>query len=168
MRRAEGVVHIDIRNLRQLFGKRRVVGFLFVVITDVFQQHHVAVLHRGHGLLDFFADAIVHKRHGLAEQFGQFHGDGRERHGGFALALGPAEVRGQNQFAAFFNQQFQGRQRFDDARGVGDDHLAVFFFQRHVVIHAHKNAFAADIQISNSQFCHIKYLLCPADKGQRE
>ena len=77
-----------------------------------------------------------------------FAATGRERHGRLALALGPAQVRGQNQFAALFNQQPQRRQRLDDARGIGDDHLAVFFLQRHVVIHAHKHAFAADIQIS--------------------
>ena len=61
---------------------------------------------------------------------------------------------GKNELAALLDQKFESRERFDDARGVGDDHLPVFFFQRHVIVHAHKDAFAADIQIPNRQLCH--------------
>ena len=41
-------------------------------------------------------------------------------------------------FAALFDQQAQRRQGLLDARVVGDDHLAVLFLERHVVIHAHE------------------------------
>ena len=44
MRRAERVVHVNIRDLGQLLGERRIVGFLFVVVADVLQQQHVAGL----------------------------------------------------------------------------------------------------------------------------
>ena len=107
MGRAERVVHINVGDLRQLLGKRRVVLLLLVVIADVLQQQHVAGLHRGHGLLDLLADAIVHERHRFAEQVGQFGRDRVQRHGRVALAFGPAQVRGQDQLAALFDQQLQ-------------------------------------------------------------
>ena len=35
---SEGVVHIHIRVGGELLGERGVIGFLFSVVTDVFQQ----------------------------------------------------------------------------------------------------------------------------------
>ena len=96
----------------------------------------------------------------------QFVGHWAQGHRGLALALWPAEMRGQNQPAALFDQQLQGGQGFNDARRIGDDHFAIFFFQRHVVIHAHKNAFAFDVQVANSEFSHKLNCWClPCKQG---
>jgi hypothetical protein len=70
------------------------------------------------------------------------------------LPLGRPRVGGENDFGALFNQKLQGGKRLDDAGVIGDDHLAITFLQRHIVIHAHEHAFAANVQISNSKFCH--------------
>src|SRR2546422_543520 len=53
-------------------------------------------------------------------------------------------------------QQFERWERFLDARHIVDGHLPVFFLHGHVVIHAHKDAFAAHVQFSNRQLGHIK------------
>ena len=154
MRRAERVVHINISNFREFFGEGGIIFFLFVVVTDIFEQQHVAGFHDADGFFNFFADAIVHEGDVTAEQVGEFHGDGTERHRRLALALGPTEVRGEDELAALFDEKLERGQGLDDAGGIVDDHLAVFFFHRHVVIHADKDAFAPDIQIANCQFCH--------------
>ena len=59
MRGRERVVHIDVAELRKLIGESRVVLFFFLVEAGVFQQQHVAVLHRGDSLLGSFTDAII-------------------------------------------------------------------------------------------------------------
>src|SRR5262249_53864897 len=61
---------------------------------------------------------------------------------------------GQDQLPAPLDEQAEGRKCFHNAGRIGDDHLTVFFFQRHVVVHAQEHTFAVDIQIFNSQFCH--------------
>src|SRR5260221_661010 len=44
---------------------------------------------------------------------------------------------------------------------IVDDHLAVLFLHGYVVIHAHENAFAADIQVFDRQFSH------KSDRGEK-
>ena len=151
---AEGVVHVHIGHFGQFLGEHGIVGFLFVVVTNIFQQDDVAIFHGRHGLLHLGADAIIDKGDGLAEQFGEFFGNRLQRHGGFAFPLRPAHVRGQDKLATFLDEQLQRGQGLHDPGGIGDDHLAVFFLERHVVIHAHEHAFAFDIKIANSKFCH--------------
>ena len=86
--------------------------------------------------------------------------DGAQRHRRFALAFGPAQVRGEDQLGRPCSiSSSQRRQGFLDARVIGDDHLAVLLFERDVVIHAHEHAFAVHVQVSNREFCH-KSILC--------
>ena len=66
---------------------------------------------------------------------------------------------GENQPAALFDQKLERGQRLNNASGIGDDHLAIFFVQGHIIIHAQKNPLAADIQITNRQFRHIFVLI---------
>ena len=54
----------------------------------------------------------------------------------------------------FFNQQLECRQGLVDAGDIGDDHLALFFLERHVVIHAHQHALAPNFQIVDRQLRH--------------
>ena len=67
MRCAEGVIDINVGNLGEFFCKCRIIGFFFFVITDIFEQKHIAVFHGGNGFFDFLADTIIHKSDGLAE-----------------------------------------------------------------------------------------------------
>ena len=154
MGRAKRVVYIDVSDLGQIFGEGRIIGLFLVVIAYILQQQHIAGLHHGNHLLDLGADAIVGERHREAEESLQLGCHRAEGHGGFALAFGPAQVGCQDQLGTLTNQQPQRRQRLHDAGGVGDDHLAILFLQRYIVIHAHKHSLALHVQISNRQFCH--------------
>ena len=156
MRRAERVVDIDVRHLRQLLGKRRIVRFLFGVIADIFQQQKVAGSQGVRRFFDLFTDAIVHERDRPLDQVGQPGGHWPQRHRRFALAVRPAEMTGENDARALFNQQFEGWQRLLDARVIVDDHPAILLLHRHVVIHAHQDAFAAHVQIFDGQLRHKK------------
>ncbi len=143
MRRAESIVHVKVSDLREFFRKCRIVRLFLFVITDILQQHDLARQHGADDSLHFFADAIIDKIHVMTEQVGQFGRDWAQRHRRLSLALRAAEVRRQNDFCALFDQQLEGRQGFDDASRIGDDHLAIFFFQGHVEIHADEDAFAS-------------------------
>jgi hypothetical protein len=151
---AKGVVHIDVSDPGEFFGEHRVIGLFLVVIADILQQHDVARFHHADGLLDLFANAIVHEGHGATEEVGEFGGDRAQGHRGLALALGPAKVSGEDDLAALLDEQPQGGQGFNNSSRVGDDHLAILLFERHVVIHPGKDAFALNLQVSDSQFCH--------------
>ena len=63
-------------------------------------------------------------------------------------------MRGEDKFCALLNKQPQSRQSLNDARGIGDDHLAILFFERHVVIDPHEHAFASNVEISDRQLWH--------------
>ena len=154
MRRAEGVVHVNIRHLGELLGEYRIIGFFLVVITDILEQQHAAGRKFIGKLLDFFADAIVRKVHFATEQFSKASSHGAQRHGGFALALRTTHVGREDQARALFDEQTERREGFLDARFVGDDHLAILFVERHIVIHAHENAFAMNIEVADRELCH--------------
>ena len=85
---------------------------------------------------------------------GQFGGHWPKGQRRLAPAIRPAEMRGENDARALFNEQFEGGQRLLDARDIVDDHLAVLLLHRHVEIHAHQHAFAAHIQIVDGQLGH--------------
>ena len=151
---AEGVVHVNVGRLCEFFGEPRIVRLFFFVVADILQQQRVAWLQHADGLLDFLPDAIVHERHRTAQQIGQFGRYRAQGHRWLASAFGPAKVSSQDELPFLLDQQPERRQGFDDARRVGDDHPAIFFLQRHVVIHPHQDAFAAHVQIFERHLWH--------------
>ena len=139
MRGTERVVHVDLGERGKLLRKLRHVLFFFRMEAQVFEQQHVAVLERlGRGFR-FRADAIGREGHGLAEQLRQARGGRFQTHFGIHLALGPAQVRSQNQPAAALQDVLNGGQRGLDARVIGDFAGVV---QGYIEIHAHENALA--------------------------
>ena len=65
------------------------------------------------------------------------------------LPRGAAEVRREDDARTASDEQIERRQRFLDAGGVVDDHLAVLLLHGDVVVHAHKDALATHIQVSD-------------------
>ena len=61
MRGGEGVVDVDVAELRERRDEGRIVLFFFFVEARVLETENVAVLHRGDGLLGDFADAVLGK-----------------------------------------------------------------------------------------------------------
>ena len=75
MSRPERIVHINVRNFRELLSEGRLVRLLFVVVTNVFQKKHVPWLEQSDGLLHLLTNAIIDECHRPAEHVGQFVGD---------------------------------------------------------------------------------------------
>jgi hypothetical protein len=73
---------------------------------------------------------------------------------GSGLPFGTAEMAGEDDFGALFDQELDGRQRLLNARGVRDHHLAVFLIERHVEIDAHKDAFSGKVEVTNGLLGH--------------
>ena len=68
MRGTEGIVHVDVAELRERLRKPRVIGFLLGLKADVFEQRHVAVVHVRDDLLRHVADSVVAEGDGLANE----------------------------------------------------------------------------------------------------
>ena len=63
MRRAERVVHINVAELGQRFGKLRIVRFFLGLKAKVFQQRDVAVVHLRDNFFRNGADCVVAENH---------------------------------------------------------------------------------------------------------
>jgi hypothetical protein len=154
MRGAEGVIHEDLGEVGHALRERGVVFLFTGVEAGVFEQKHVAIAERERLGLRLVADAIAGKGHRLADQGAERRSDGREGLLRITLAFRTAQVARQDDFGPFFDQELDRRQRLLDAGGVGDDHLAVFFFKRDVEVHAHKNAFSGEVEVTNGLLGH--------------
>ena len=108
MRRAEGVVDVDVAQRRHLSRERVVVLLLALVEAAVLEQHDLPRLQRVEPRAA--VDPVAHERHRHAEQLGQALRDRRQRVLGLPLAFGrPAEMRGHHHRRA-------ARERVADAR----------------------------------------------------
>ena len=140
VRRAEGVVDVDVAQRRQLLGEPGVVAGLLRVEAEVLEQQDVAGPERGRGLRGRGADAVVRGRDGAAEQLGEARRHGRHAQPVDHLPLGPAEVGHEHDRAALVEQVRDRGQGGADARVVDD--AAVF--ERHVEVDAHEHALARE------------------------
>ena len=99
MRRAEGVVHVDVREPRELHREARVVLLLLGMEAEILQQHDVARLHRRHHALGRRADAVRRQHDPSPELARQRVRDRLQRQLRLHLALRSAEVRGDDELA---------------------------------------------------------------------
>ena len=68
MRRTERVVHINIAEFSQGFGKRRIVSFFPRKKTNVLDQRDIALFHMGDDFFRNFPDRFVAERNRVANQ----------------------------------------------------------------------------------------------------
>ena len=139
----KGVVDIDVAELGELATW---AGSFFSspLWKRVFsEQEHVAVLHFGDRVVGCLADAVGAEGDRTLDDVGDRGGDGLERIGLVRAALGPAEMRKQNDLAAFVRDFRDGRRDALDARRVG--HAAVL--RRNVEIDAQEHALAGDVGV---------------------
>jgi hypothetical protein len=137
----ESVVHINIAQRRQRLRKRAIVLFFLRMEANVFEQRHSAVAQVRTNFLGWLANAVTGESHRLADQFFQLRRHRTQRIFLHRFALGPAEMRHEDDSRAMFTQIIDGRQSLADARVVRDYLLPVAFFKRHVEVHAHQDAF---------------------------
>jgi len=96
VRRPESVVHVQVGEHGHLLRERGIVFLFFGMEADVFEQDDLPRLHLCHSVLRDGSHAIRDERDGKAEQFREARGGGSERILRVGAALGPAEVRAQD------------------------------------------------------------------------
>ena len=151
VRGTEGVADEEaVAESGELLRKGFVVFFFFGMEADVFEDEHFPVAQGFALAFGSRADAIQGEGHGLAEKFFQFFRGGPEGIFWIGTALGPAEMRSEDEAAAFLNGEAERGNRFADACVVGDDAV----FQRNVEVHADENAFAAEVEVVDGELGH--------------
>jgi hypothetical protein len=156
MRRAERIVDVEIRQTCQLLRELLVVRFFLRMKAEVLQKQRLAFFQlRGH----FFrlgSDAVWAEPHVFAarqflvEHHAQPLGHRLQAHLQIGLALGPSQMRGQNQPRPVPQGVFDGGQSFADARVVHDASV----FQRNVEVDAHEDAVAVEREITDGKLGH--------------
>ena len=92
----------------------------------------------------------------LVEQFAQAVDDGAQRVLWIGLALGTAEVRGQDDLGLVAEGVFDGGQRGHDAGVVGDGRAV--FSERHVEVDADEDPLVGQIDVANGELGHGVFL----------
>mmetsp|Transcript_11276 Transcript_11276/g.42088 ORF Transcript_11276/g.42088 Transcript_11276/m.42088 type:complete len:300 (+) Transcript_11276:515-1414(+) len=145
VRRAKGVVDVEVRDGRQLSSELRFVLLLRCVEAQVLQEADGARGHACHGLGHRIPNAVVHVDHrGVGQQLSESRGHGRHDHVRLALAFGSAQVRHEHHLGALLQQRFDGGERLAHARVIRDAR-GVLLVQRHIEVHAHETHFALDV-----------------------
>jgi len=143
VRRREGVVDEDVAQGRDLFGEVGIVLFLAGMEARVLQQKHVAIFQCIHGGFRLGAHTIFGESDIAADGCAQGRHERLQRHGWHDFALGPVEVRQDDDLGALFRQFADGGGLALDAGGVGDDAV----LHRHIQVGAHQYALSPDRNI---------------------
>ena len=154
VRGTEGVVHIHVGQAGEAGGEHRIVGLLLGLESHVLKDQDLPVLQRGDGGLGLLADGLIHEGHRATDHLAELRGHRGQAHRGLPLAVRTAEVGRQDDAGPLGDQQLQGREGLLDAGGVVDHHHPVLLLHRDVVIDAHQDAFAGDVQVADRKFGH--------------
>ncbi len=150
MRRAEGIVDVDVGIGRQRLRELGVVGLLLGVEAQVLEQDRLARLEAGDGVDGADAERVAGHAHGSAQQVRQAQRDRTQAEGVVDLALRPTEMAGQDDDGAAIEEVGDGRHAGPDA-GVVDD-LAVL--ERDVEIDPDEDLLAGRIEVANGELVH--------------
>ena len=155
---AEGVIDVDFGQRGERLGERGIVGFFFDVVAEVLKQEHLAGFELAGKLGGHFADAVGGEGHidrfaeFLVEEFAEAQGDRAQRVLWIGLALGTAEVRGQNDLGLAPEGVDDGGQRGHNAGVVGDG--GAVFSERHVEVDADEDALVGQFDVANGELGH--------------
>ena len=152
--RAEGVVDVKLGGAEELLGEGGIVLFLLGMEADIFQEEDIARLEGGAELVGFGADAVGRELDRFAQDFGEVGGNRLEGILLLRLALGAAEVAGEDEGGALFQKKLQRGQGFLDAGVVGNLRAFGGGFEGDVEIHPDENLFALGLEILNGQLGH--------------
>src|SRR6185436_17543937 len=141
VRRGEGVADEDVAELRQRLGEARVVLLLALMEAQVLKHGDVAGRQGADDLLRHLADAVGREGDGPADELAQLVRHRAQAELRIGTALGPAEVRDDDDLGAAVGQVLEARQQALQPRRIG--YLAVA--HRHVEIGADKDALAVHI-----------------------
>ena len=119
---AEGVVHVDVREVREGLGEVRVVPLLAGVEAEVLEQQDLAVRELAHGVRGPLADAFFAEGDAAAEELGEARRHRAQGHLRHALPLGSAQMRRRDHPGSALDQAAQRRNRARECgcrRGCG-------------------------------------------------
>ena len=150
--RAEGIVHVDVAVSSELLGELGVVISFTGVETHIFEKKDFTVVEISNSGLDVGANAIINELHARRDQFAEAIGSWLDRERRILFTLGTTEVRHENDTTTGIDEMFYGRDGRLDAGVVSD---VAFVIERHVEIHAHKNALTGRIDVADREF-HLK------------
>ena len=151
MRNAEGVVDSDVRKRRKLLRGARIVLLLFLVVAQVFEEQNLAGLQAGSCLLRLGAHAVGRPLHILLQKLRQVLHEMLRRELVLLRLRRTADVAREDQGCAVIQEVVERRQRAHHARVVRDIHLVI---ERHVVVDAHEDLLALDVDILDRLFVH--------------
>ena len=150
MRRAERVVDVDVRVGGERLRERRVVLLLLHVEAEVLEQQHLAGAEPLDGVLGAGAERVAGDRDGLAQQLAEALADRAEPEAVADLAVGAAEVAGEDHAGALRLEVADRRERRADARVVGDPAV----LERDVEVDADEDALARGVQVPDGELVH--------------
>ena len=151
MRRAEGVVHVEVAQLSQSPGELRIVGFLFRVEAQVLQHQGLPALQFLSHLFRLNANAVGRKAdvltapQNIIDQNAQPLGYRLQAHLGIRLALRTSKVGGKYESCAVPQRVLDSGQRLADA-GIIHDAAVV---ERDVEVNPHEDPFIVQRKITN-------------------
>ena len=151
MRAAEGIVDVDVAQRGELLGEGGIVGLFLRVEAEVLQQQGLAGFELLRHLERNVADAVGREGNvfrdveNLLQQNAQAGDERPQAHGLDRLALGPAQVRAEDDLGLVAQRVLDGGKRLADASVVGDDAV----FQGDVEVHADEHTLVGKIQITN-------------------
>src|SRR6267142_246848 len=153
VRCAERIVHVNVTESGELFGKCGIVLFLLRVEPEVLEQHCASFRKAGSHFLDFRTHAIGSEKDLLPQHFAEPRSHGLQAVLRFGLSLRPAEVRRKNQAAGVFENITDRWEGSPDTRVVCNSPA----IDRNIEVHAHEHTLAAQIEIRNGEFAHECY-----------
>ena len=151
MRRAERIVHVELRQTSQLLGELLVVGFLLGMKPQILQKQRLTFFQLRGNFLRLWTDTVGTEAHVFAarqffvEHHAQPLGHRLQAHLQIRFAFGTPQMRGQNQSRPMAQRILDRGQGFADARVV--HHAAVF--QRNIEVDAHEDTVAVERQITD-------------------
>jgi len=149
---AERIVDINFGQRGKLLREFGIVLFLFLVETDVLDQHHIAVLQRSGQRLRAFTDDIGRHFNFLTERLGEVGCHRSQRIFHVKLALRTAQMGAKDYSGILRNQITDGFERFVNALGITD---VAFGIERNIEIAAHQNALALHVDVFHGLFVQI-------------
>ena len=151
VRRAECVVDEDLRIACQLLCKLGIVLGLFFVVAQVLQQDNFAVSDGGNRLIRALPNDIFREGYLGIQQHLQTLCHGSQRKFRLEFALGPAQMRAEDNLCLVIQKILDGGQRSLDAGFVGNLALVV---QRHVKIYPNQYFFGFYRNVFNRLLFH--------------
>ena len=156
VRGAEGIVDIDVGELRQLAGKLQVVGGLSRLEAHILQEQDLAVSQLFGELARTPTHDLGCERHACTGELTQTLGHRRKRQVGLGPSLRASQVRDEHQTGAAGAQLSDRGQGLHDARVVGHRPCTLIVCgHRHVEVHSHEYPLAMYVELIDAphRFC---------------